>query len=148
MTTYDRKSLIRRGLCTIGILGSIVSSVIFAPREIFPREGYLVLAFLNLILATFCVSVLLLDARGPNVVANHGAIGILVGFCIGLTFLATKVGIVYCVLATMPGVVLGVAVGGFRSAMAKSGASPIPGNEAGGNVEEARGDDHLSGCDR
>lgn len=141
VTTHERKSPIRRVLCIIGLIGSILCSLIFAPRGIFPEDGYEMLALLNLIVATVCVSVLVLDARGPNVVANHGGIGILVGFCVGLTFLATKPGIVLCLLATIPGVVIGVIVGAFRSAMGESDAAQPPGNETVGNVDEAHVND-------
>jgi hypothetical protein len=142
MATPHWKSLIRRVLCIIGILSSIVSSAIFAPREIFPEDGYMMVAALNMILATVCVCVLLLDASGPDVVANHGGIGLVVGFCIGLTFIATKVGIVYCVLATIPGVAIGVTVGVCRSVMAESGTAQPARDEAGKSVEETRGNDH------
>lgn len=72
------------------------------------------LALLVFIVAVACVTGLVSPSDGPNVVANHGGIGLLVGAAVAAPFLLAKAGFILVGVGAIAGGLIGICVGIFR----------------------------------
>lgn len=76
--------LVLKPLCAAGLVGVILSAFRLDSFSVLFDGDVLQAVLMHAFLATLCLSVCLLDNRGPNSVANHGGLGLLVGLLMGL----------------------------------------------------------------
>ncbi len=111
-------------LCAVGLVGVVVSAFFFAfrPFSASPLAGLFLtgdacaIMLLHMILATFFLSIVLLNPFGPNTIANHGGVGLLIGLSLGFIFMSPlKGGPVLVLFAAFPGALIGLVIGWMRS---------------------------------
>ena len=73
------------------------------------------LAFLVFVVAVACVTGLVSPSDGPNVVANHGGIGLLVGAAATAPCLLVSAGVILVGVGAIVGGIVGICVGICRS---------------------------------
>ena len=118
--SQSRLSVLSRPLCGIGLVGALISALCLAPVGPFAGPDVCGVALVHMFLATLCLSILLLSTSGPNVVANHGGIGLLVGLIISFIFDAQlKAGMITFLMGAFPGALFGLVIGVYRAANAE-----------------------------
>ena len=109
--------------CAFALVGILVSALYLAPSGPFADGDVCGIALLHMLLATLCLSIVLLNAAGPNAVANHGGIGLVVGLTISLIFSAPlKAGLIYFLIGAFPGAVFGLTIGVVRRSISDARA--------------------------
>jgi hypothetical protein len=133
---HDLKGPILKSICGVLLAAVVVSSFVFAPEGPVPKEWSCETALLHMLVAILCLSFLLLKSVGENVIANHGAAGLIGGIVVGWIFFGQlKAGFILVLLSALPGAVIGLAIGLARWLVA--GAPP----RTDGNVEADVGEE-------
>ena len=115
-------SILLKTLCTVVLLVVLVSALCLAPSGPFADGDVCGVALLHMLVATLCLNIVLLNTSGPNVVANHGGIGLLVGLVISFIFIAPlKGGLIVFLFGAFPGAVFGLVIGAIRRSVAGVG---------------------------
>jgi hypothetical protein len=113
--SQSRVSVPTKALCGIGLVGVLISAICLAPDGPFAGPDVCGVALVHIFLATLCLSILLLNNSGPNIAANHGGIGLLVGLIISFIFDARlKAGMITFLMGAFPGALFGFVIGVFR----------------------------------
>ncbi len=140
--TRSRVPMIRKTLCAVGLVGVVLSAVYLAPSGGLGDGDDCGLSLLHMFLAILCLSIVLLNSSGPNVAANHGGIGLLVGLFISFIFNASvKAGLTFFWLGAFPGAVFGLLIGMMRGSIAAERHAAANGTA----VDRAKHDDEGNG---
>ena len=135
----SRDSMIRKVLCAVSLVGVVLSAIYVAPSGPSPGGEACGLSLLHMFVAILCLSIVLLSSSGPNVIANHGGIGLLVGLFISFIFNASlKGGMIFFLFGAFPGAIFGLLIGSTRRGMA---APPLA-------SADGTGEEHLKFCER
>lgn len=130
----SRAPIVRKTLCAGGLVCVLISALSLAPSD--PFADVCGVSLLHMFLATLCASVLFLNSSGPNVVANHGGLGVLVGLVISFIFITpTKAGMIFFLFGAFPGVMFGLIIGVVRGSIAETKT-----RDANTSVTEQKGD--------
>ena len=97
---------------TLAILGVVLTAWAL-PQLLLARHS--ALALVLLFVAVICVVLLVVPAKGKNLIANHGGVGLLAACAVTGLLVSEKGGILLVLFAAVMGAICGMTVGGMRA---------------------------------